>query len=327
MNLGEILDRAVQTYRRRFLLFATLSAFPALAMMGLQVANDFWWKITPAKYGRRIFLGLTPQGLVYTVALYQVALLLRLLAWPAFAYLTSRLYFEEQPTLASAFFWCVARWRSWLWMSVASWGIVLVLPEVATAAPVIGIVYLLEEVIKLDDSVMTQLGPQMFLAAIALGWVAFLWLSAAFSLAIPSWTLDNLPVGKSLRRSWTLSRGSRWRIIFARFMPACVGWLLNFSLSFVLFLLVAFVMKGINAWSYSYRNIYEGIVLLSAAAASTLTGPIFPIALTLFYYDQRIRHEGYDVERMMEAAGLNAPVTSPSGDGPIAPARAEEGQA
>lgn len=34
--------------------------------------------------------------------------------------------------------------------------------------------------------------------------------------------------------------------------------------------------------------------------------PIFPIALTLIYYDQRIRKEGYDIERMMEAAGLNA---------------------
>jgi hypothetical protein len=33
-----------------------------------------------------------------------------------------------------------------------------------------------------------------------------------------------------------------------------------------------------------------------------------PIALTLFYYDQRIRLEGYDIERMMDAAGLIAPI-------------------
>ena len=30
---------------------------------------------------------------------------------------------------------------------------------------------------------------------------------------------------------------------------------------------------------------------------------------TLFYYDQRIRLEGFDIERMMETAGLNVPVT------------------
>lgn len=54
---------------------------------------------------------------------------------------------------------------------------------------------------------------------------------------------------------------------------------------------------------------------------------LYPIALTLFYYDQRIRREGYDIERLMEAAGLNAPVTLPSGDGPASPAEAEEAQA
>ena len=42
---------------------------------------------------------------------------------------------------------------------------------------------------------------------------------------------------------------------------------------------------------------------------------LYPIALTLFYYDQRIRREGYDIERLMDSAGLNAPVTLPGADG------------
>jgi hypothetical protein len=46
-----------------------------------------------------------------------------------------------------------------------------------------------------------------------------------------------------------------------------------------------------------------------------VTPALYSIALTLFYYDQRIRREGYDIERMMEAAGLNAPLTLPDGDG------------
>ena len=32
--------------------------------------------------------------------------------------------------------------------------------------------------------------------------------------------------------------------------------------------------------------------------------PIYSIALTLFYYDQRIRKEGYDVEWLMEQAAV-----------------------
>jgi hypothetical protein len=35
-----------------------------------------------------------------------------------------------------------------------------------------------------------------------------------------------------------------------------------------------------------------------------LIGPIYSTGLTLFYYDQRIRKEGFDIEWMMQAAGL-----------------------
>jgi hypothetical protein len=66
---------------------------------------------------------------------------------------------------------------------------------------------------------------------------------------------------------------------------------------------------------------------MATALVSVLIGPIYPIALTLFYYDQRIRHEGYDIERMMDAAGLNAPATPPSGEAASAPAEAVEGRA
>jgi hypothetical protein len=40
---------------------------------------------------------------------------------------------------------------------------------------------------------------------------------------------------------------------------------------------------------------------------SVALGPITPVALVLLYYDQRVRKEGYDIERMIEAAGLTVP--------------------
>jgi len=42
----------------------------------------------------------------------------------------------------------------------------------------------------------------------------------------------------------------------------------------------------------------------SAFAVQTFTRPVFGIAQILFYYDQRIRLEGYDIEWMMQQAGL-----------------------
>jgi hypothetical protein len=51
--------------------------------------------------------------------------------------------------------------------------------------------------------------------------------------------------------------------------------------------------------------------------------PVYSIALTLFYYDQRIRKEGYDVEWLMEQAGLTAvppsPLPSPVSPGTLIP--------
>ena len=47
-----------------------------------------------------------------------------------------------------------------------------------------------------------------------------------------------------------------------------------------------------------------GIYTLDATAIALL-GSLYPIAITLIYYDQRLRHEGYDIEMMMESAGLS----------------------
>jgi len=212
-------------------------------------------------------------------------------------------------------------------MTIASWGAVLALPEAVLAGILIGTAYILFELLKLDSVIPNEWGPRALLLTVALGWAAFLWLSAALSLAIPAWTQEGLTTGKSLRRGWTLSKGGRWRVFFARFMPAFTGWLLNLALSWTLLLSVYWIMRTFRFGWYFYRSIYAGVGYFSGAAASALVGPIFPIALTLIYYDQRIRREGYDIERMIEAAGLDAPITPLAGASASAPDKAEESKA
>jgi hypothetical protein len=60
-------------------------------------------------------------------------------------------------------------------------------------------------------------------------------------------------------------------------------------------------------------------------ATQVLLAPVFMIAAVLFYYDQRIRKEGYDIEWMMQRAGLAQPQpqAAPAGiPGPAQPASA-----
>jgi predicted membrane metal-binding protein len=52
---------------------------------------------------------------------------------------------------------------------------------------------------------------------------------------------------------------------------------------------------------FAYSIVYS----LATTVVYALISPVYPIALTLFYYDQRIRLEGYDIECMMQAAGLD----------------------
>jgi hypothetical protein len=41
-----------------------------------------------------------------------------------------------------------------------------------------------------------------------------------------------------------------------------------------------------------------------AFLTNTFVQPIYATGFTLFYYDQRVRKEGYDIERMMHNAGM-----------------------
>lgn len=51
---------------------------------------------------------------------------------------------------------------------------------------------------------------------------------------------------------------------------------------------------------------------------------LYPVATALVYYHRRIRRKGFDIERMMDAAGLNSTGTLPGSKGPMAQAGTEE---
>lgn len=74
----------------------------------------------------------------------------------------------------------------------------------------------------------------------------------------------------------------------------------------------------------------EALNVLGNFALQTLIAPVYLIALLLFYFDQRVRTEGYDIERLMDEAGLShwaAAETAPGPRGlhaPSAPALAPD---
>jgi len=75
-----------------------------------------------------------------------------------------------------------------------------------------------------------------------------------------------------------------------------------------LFLIVA-------AFKHPGQQLAPGLLALSQVIGfftNCFLGPIWAAGITLFYYDQRVRKEGYDIEWMMQAAGLTATSAPPA---------------
>jgi len=125
------------------------------------------------------------------------------------------------------------------------------------------------------------------------------WMSLRYSLAVPACVVEELPATAAIKRSIELSLGSRGRIFVLGLLVYAVRMLLGILFGFPL---IALAIK------HPGHPLPVGWLMMQQVGffvSSSLIGPIYSIGLTLFYYDQRIRKEGFDIEWMMHAAGLS----------------------
>ena len=121
------------------------------------------------------------------------------------------------------------------------------------------------------------------------------------SLTAPALVVENLPTSTAaLRRSWALTRGARWKLV-GIFVPL----LLLLVIPMIGVTVLVGVLAAIGGVALGEDGAGAGI--LGAALAGLiqmLVYPLFNCALTVAYYDQRIRKEGFDLELL--AARLRA---------------------
>ena len=202
----------------------------------------------------------------------------------------------------------LARWRSYLWVAILKLSAELLIPEIVIVSLYIGLFYL-----SYATGQFKSLGVTLLLLLVAIpvltGGALFLWFGATLSLTVPACALEQITGTRALRRSWALTKDSRLRILAAWMMIVITSISMAVGLRLLL-RLVVWIFLGHQIEATSSRLYVESYYVLYAAI-STLIAPIYPISITLFYYDQRIRKEGYDIDRMMEAAGLSASITTP----------------
>ncbi len=301
MTLGEILDRTFEIYRKRFLLFVGIAAPPSVVLLALQLV-DHAWVHTDRLLGPMNRRQSLMWGQVVWFGYFHISSFLAVLFLPAFVRASSSILFGEEATVLGSLRFAAERWAKYLWIACLKMLAQFLLPEALAVGVGIGSAFALDKLGEMDSG---EFIPILAVILIPLAGLVFLnlWFSAAFSFAIPAAALEGLSAIKAMRRSWLLTRGSRWRIFLAWAATFAGAWAMA-AIVVALLQFAWFILHVELHLRWFNQRAYLQLSYVSYTAIRALIGPIFPIAVTLFYYDQRVRKEGYDLEKMMEAAGL-----------------------
>lgn len=306
MSLGGILDRGVQIFRAHFALFIGLGAIPALAQFfGAIAAIHPRMPATDPNF-TQIVLTLLSYGatIVTTVA----KIVLQAVATAAICLAASRVNLGETITVREAFTAFTSRKGSLVGLGILQ-GIFAAWPLVVVAVVAIP---------------LASSGAPAFLQIPLwiLGSIPCIALYCRYALAYPAAAIEGRAAMDAIKRSVSLGEGGRWRISGGIIVPLVPPLLVTIGVS----ALVEF-FKGYSPLLAGSPLAEAGIDGVVALITDLVFTPYSAIVLTLLYYDQRIRREGFDVERMMQAAGLDPATSQPAGEGNLTSTGAEEGQA
>ena len=141
-----------------------------------------------------------------------------------------------------------------------------------------------------------------------------IWASVRLFIAYQALLLENLNVGDSLSRSWTLTEGSFWRGIAL------------FVLLWILVMIVTAPASLLGAgWVFFIDDeggltnpgafwLFLGIGQVAGAAMQLVTAPLTALLWTHFYWDLRVRRDGLDLRSRLEGIGPRPP--APPGPAP-----------
>lgn len=298
MNLGELFDAAFSLYRRNFVLIAAISAivqvpYAVVAFVLYQAANyaGLQDQLQNAQQSlsnpaqpltqeqlQPILNALGPILLISAIlALISIFLVLPL-AEAATTRAVSDRYLDRPASIGSSYRAALGRLGP------------LVLQSLILG---LGIAVLLAAAFALTVVLAAALGA----AGIAL--ILLVWLAAAAlmlvvyvrtSLAAPAIVLERLSGWRGLVRSWNLVSGLFWRLLGIRLLLGLITGIISAIVVFI----ISFAGVGLDT---NARFILQEI---ASAFAAVFVSPITYIAVTLLYYDARIRKEGFDIEMLAQ---------------------------
>jgi hypothetical protein len=296
LSTGEILDRTFVLYRSRFWLYTALSSIGAVLTTLGAIGSMTYMQMS----GQSV--ALTARGTLVSSAVTLVGALLAFVAYSftqaATTSAVAAVYLGRETSIGMAVrsvqrtwyrYILIALWQAWsyLWVPV-----VLFLPAFGLTA------YL---------AVRTRSGAAAIGILVVLlfvgGFGGFIYGIVAYlrnSLAVPASVMEGLPVRPSMRRSKLLTPGTKGRIFLMGLLLGAL-YMVAGTLQFVFGLMIAMTR--------SYAHVVGQVgSLLVGFLTGALVGPVAAIALCLFYIDQRVRKEGFDLEFLISLAAPPQPM-------------------
>jgi hypothetical protein len=283
MQLGEILDGSFSIYRRHFGLFMRLSILlvwlPTAAVVYLQVrfsGSPFEaLNLLEQHTGTVILFGLVMLVVWATAGLMLKAGTIRII---------SDSYLGQEPDLGSALRFGVQKILPLLLVALSK-GLLLVLLYVFG---IVGVVVLVM-VGKLAGPAMS--GLLAFGGGVALIWFV-IFVACGYGVTTPIVVLEDLSSSfDAFGRSWELTRGEKRKV----FGTAAVTWLMSQFLP-------QMVVGGISGVLGATSSL-QPLFVVMASLLGIVLAPILPCALTLLYYDLRVRREAFDLQILSDQLG------------------------
>lgn len=293
LSTGEILDRTFQVYRSHFVLFAGLALLPA----AVNVVTGALRLLLAAHQDHHVHAGIAMYQAQASISLLVfVSSLLSIVLYgitqAATTWAVSAVYLGELASVKAAF---GVAFKHWFRYTLIVWRQVwagIWLPLVLFVA---GIVLAAGH----RNSSFNWAAIVLFGCA-AVSLIYGVWAYIRVSLAVPATVVESLRTGPALKRSAQLLASRKFRVF------------LLFLLMFALYMVVGMVQWPLTVLTLRFRGVHAVVAQVLSLGigfvAATLIGPIGAIGLCLFYFDERVRREGFDIEWMMSKAAPAAPV-------------------
>ena len=284
MQLGEILDGSFNIYRRHFGLFMRLS----LALVWLPTAAGIYMQV---RFSNSPFemLNILEQhtgttvlfGLLLIVVWTTAGLLLK----AGTIRIISDSYLGQEPQLGSALRFGVSKILPLLLVTFSKNLLLILVP--GAGALVVVLLVMVGKVVGVGGLIG-------FVGFVGLGWFV-VWVACVYGTTTPIVVLEDLTSSfDAFGRSWELTRGARGKV----FGTAVVAWLISQ-------LLPQMVVGGISgALGAAGNTSLQPLFVVVASLMGIVLAPILPCAITLLYYDLRVRREAFDLQVLSEQMGM-----------------------